>query len=227
MAAGAVLVASYGLSYVARGEAAFTGAVASAFRERPWGILVHALFGSAVLLALPIQFAPGLRARRPRLHRAAGRVYGAAALPAAGAGLYLAAHAYGGWSARLGFALLALGTLATTVLAFAAIRRRALAAHRRWALRSAALFFSAVTLRLELPLLVLLCGGRFRPAYLAVAWLCWMPNALWAEWWLRRAGAAGVPTRVPTGVSPGTSTTAGPPRRMSRPLRRPPAVRPA
>ena len=219
-AAGAVLAAGYGLSYVARGDAAFTGAVASAFRQRPWGILVHASFGSLVLLALPFQFAPGLRERHPRLHRAAGRVYAGAALPAAGAGLYMAAHAYGGWSTRLGFALLGVGALVTTALAVAAARRRAFAAHRRWAIRSAALFFGAVTLRLELPLLVLLCGGRFRPAYLAVAWLSWVPNVLWAEWWLRRTGAA-------SGAAAGASTSAAAPRRLPRALRRSPTERPA
>ena len=227
MATGAVLVAGYGLSYVARGDAALTGVVAGAWRERPWGIFVHALFGSAVLLALAVQFMPGLRDRWPRLHRAAGRVYGGAALPAAGAGLYLATHAYGGWSTRVGFALLAVGALATTALALAAARRRAFAAHRRWAVRSAALFFSAVTLRVELPLLVLLCGGRFRPAYLAVAWLCWVPNALWAEWWLRRAGNAGATVGDSPDSSTGASTSAAPLRRMPRPLRRPPAARPA
>lgn len=208
--AGAVLVAAHGLAYLARGEAAFTGVVAGAFRERPWGIFVHALFGSVVLLALPLQFAPGLRARRPRLHRVAGRVYVGAGLLAAGAGLYMAAHAYGGWPTRAGFALLALGSLGSTALALAAALRWEFAAHRRWAVRSAALFFSAVTLRVELPLLVLLFGGRFHPAYMVVAWLCWVPNVLWAEWWLRRRGAPG--------ASSGDSTERRAGRTIGRPL---------
>jgi hypothetical protein len=126
-------------------------------------------------------------------------VYAGAGTVAAAAGLYMAAHAYGGWPTRVGFALLAVGALGTTALAVAAARRGAVAAHRRWAVRSAALFFSAVTLRLELPLLVALAGGHFRPAYAVVAWLCWVPNVLWAEWWLRRADApSDVPADVPT-----------------------------
>ncbi len=199
-AAAAVAVAGYGLSYLARGERAFIGPVAAAFRDRPWGIFVHALFGSLVLLAVPLQFAPGLRARRPRLHRIAGRVYVAAGLATAGAGLYMALHAYGGPLARLGFTLLALASAGTTALALRAAVRRQLAEHPRWALRSAALYFSAVTLRVELPLLVVLFGGRFRPAYVLVAWLCWVPNVLWAEWRIRRAGHAAPAPGAPAGV---------------------------
>ncbi len=202
-AAGAVVVAGYGLSYLARGDRAFVGPVAAAFRDRPWGIFVHALFGSLVLLAIPLQFAPGLRARRPRLHRAAGRVYVAAGLATAGAGLYMAFHAYGGPTTRLGFALLALASAGTTALALRAAVRRQFAEHQRWALRSAALFFSAVTLRVELPLLVMLFEGRFRPAYMIVAWLCWVPNVLWAEWRVRRARRAAPAYGSRAGVVPG------------------------
>ena len=52
-------------------------------------------------------------------------------------------------------------------------------------LRSYALVFAAVTLRIELPLLTM-AFGDFTPAYQVVAWLCWVPNALWAEWYIRR-----------------------------------------
>jgi hypothetical protein len=60
-----------------------------------------------------------------------------------------------------------------------------IAAHRVWVLRSYALIFAAVTLRLELPLLAV-AFGDFLPAYRTVAWLCWVPNLLWTEWYRRR-----------------------------------------
>jgi hypothetical protein len=51
----------------------------------------------------------------------------------------------------------------------------------------------AVTLRMELPLLTI-GFGAFLPAYQVVAGLCWVPNALWAEWYVRRTARAPLPT---------------------------------
>ena len=53
-------------------------------------------------------------------------------------------------------------------------------------IRSFALLFAAVTLRIELPLLIL-WTGEFASAYVIVSWLCWVPNLIWAEWYIRRS----------------------------------------
>jgi len=58
-------------------------------------------------------------------------------------------------------------------------------AHRRWMLRTFALTYAAVTLRLWLLALVPLLGD-FPSAYMLVPFLCWVPNLLVAEWLLRR-----------------------------------------
>jgi len=55
--------------------------------------------------------------------------------------------------------------------------------------RSYALIFAAVTLRIELPLLTA-AFHDFTPAYLVVAWLSWVPNLLVVEWYLRRTSPA-------------------------------------
>jgi hypothetical protein len=60
-------------------------------------------------------------------------------------------------------------------------------------LRSYALIFAAVTLRIELPLLIMALG-EFTPAYQVVAWLSWVPNLLWAEWYVRRTANVPVPS---------------------------------
>jgi hypothetical protein len=52
-------------------------------------------------------------------------------------------------------------------------------------IRSYALTLAAVTLRLWLPLSQV-AGIDFMTAYVAIAWLCWVPNLLVAEWFLRR-----------------------------------------
>jgi len=51
--------------------------------------------------------------------------------------------------------------------------------------RSYALTFAAVTLRIYLPLSQV-AGIPFEPAYQTIAWLCWVPNLIVAEWLILR-----------------------------------------
>jgi len=182
----ASLIALYALAYVVVGPPMYPPNLSASFRARPWGIYPHAFFGALALGIGAAQFHPAMIRRRRALHRTLGKVYVGACLVAGAAGLYMAWYAYGGAVPRLGFGTLAVLLLATTWLAFAAARRRDIATHRAWMLRSYALIFAAVTLRIELPLLIMSFGGDFDPAYKTVAWLCWAPNLLWAELWLRR-----------------------------------------
>lgn len=162
------------------------------FQAWPLAIYAH-VFGSALALALgPFQFASRLRARRPALHRWMGRLYlGVGVLVGGTAGLFMAQHAFGGTPARLGFGFLALAWLATGVLAFRAIRAGDVAAHRRWMVRNFALTFAAVTLRLYLQASIV-AGIAFDTAYPVIAWMCWVPNLLLAEWLFNRTRPPGM-----------------------------------
>jgi hypothetical protein len=168
------------------------------FESQRAGVYAH-VFASAVALVLgPLQFSTRLRSAYPRLHRVSGRLYlGVGVLVGGLAGLYLALHAHGGLVGRLGFAGLALAWLTTGLCAYRAIRLRDLSAHRRWMVRNFALTFAAVTLRLWLPGSVV-AGVPFGLAYPVIAWLCWVPNLIVAEWVLRR-------TPVPASPSPDES----------------------
>ena len=66
-------------------------------------------------------------------------------------------------------------------------------------IRSWSLTFAAVTLRIYIPVSVVL-GIRFELAYPAIAWLAWVPNLLVAELYLRATapGPRVAPT-VPAG----------------------------
>jgi uncharacterized membrane protein len=147
----------------------------------PAAIYAH-IFGSAVALIIgPFQFWTKLRNQRPQLHRWLGRCYLLVGVGIGGsAGLFMAFHAFGGLPARLGFGVLAVLWLYTGYRAYRAIRARDVAAHRRWMVRNFALTFAAVTLRLYLPT-AMVSGSAFEPAYIAVAWLCWVPNLIAAE----------------------------------------------
>lgn len=158
--------------------------LANAFTR--YGVLTfHAAAAGAALLTGPFQFLPGLRSRRPSLHRGIGRVYVAACLMGALSGAVLAAGARTGLPSTIGFGLLAAAWLATTWRAYDAARNRRIAEHRRWMIRSFALTFAAVTLRLYLPLAFVSPWG-YAATYRVISFACWIPNLLLAEVWLAR-----------------------------------------
>lgn len=152
----------------------------------PWGLRTHIAASAFAMLLGPFQFLKKLRARRPRLHRWSGRVYVAACLVGGVAGATIALSSTAGLPAGAGFLLLALFWLATTSLAWVSAMRRDFAAHERWMVRSFALTFAAVTLRLYIPASVIANHGELAvDAYRVIAWACWVPNLVLAEIWLR------------------------------------------
>jgi hypothetical protein len=188
MTALAAVIASYGLAYAVLGERMFNGPLAASFRARPWGIFLHALFASIALLLGPLQFHRGLLLRWRWVHRNLGKLYVVSAFSGGGLlGLYMAWYSFGGWATHLGFGILAALTATTTAFAYFRIRAGEVKSHREWMIRSYALIFAAVTLRLWLPLLVVAFAGDFLPAYRIVAWLCWVPNLALVEWYIRRS----------------------------------------
>jgi uncharacterized membrane protein len=146
----------------------------------PVFLTMHLLCGAVALGVGAWQLKDSIRARRPRVHRWMGRVYVVAVLLGGTGGLVLATRSMFGMVSHLGFGALAVLWLGTTTVGYLSIRSGNRAAHRRWMLRSYALTFAAVTLRLYL-LLGGVLGLPFPETYQAVAWLCWVPNLLVAE----------------------------------------------
>ena len=166
------------------------------FLIHPIGIYTH-VFASLVALSLaPLQFSSRLRSARPRVHRLMGRAYlGIGVLVGGLSGLYMAAFAFGGPVAKLGFACLAAGWLYTGLRAYQAIRRGAVQEHRTWMVRNVSLTLAAVTLRIYLPS-SMLAGTPFEVAYPAIAWLCWAPNLIVAELFFARTQKATTATKA-------------------------------
>lgn len=141
---------------------------------------------SPVALALgAFQFMPRLRAGAPGLHRWAGRLYAAAILVGGIGALAMVPHANGGLLSSLGFLIVAVLWLVTTAQAVRLALLRRFAQHRRWMIRSFALTFASVTLRLEL-LPFQLAGIPYVETIPYLVWTSWTPNIIAAEWWLRR-----------------------------------------
>lgn len=179
-------VAGYAVSFQFRGIDAFGVEILPSFYERPWAIWFHMVFGAIALVTGALNFRHSLRRARPALHRKVGEWYVLACLVTGLAGGWLAVYAYGGLANRLGFGGLAISTLVTTAMAYREARARRFRAHRAWMVRSYAVILAAVTLRIQLPILETALQG-FAPAYAIVAWSCWVPNLLVAEWFARRA----------------------------------------
>jgi uncharacterized membrane protein len=153
---------------------------------------VHVFTSLPALLAGFTQFAPRLLRRWPGLHRWMGRMYVFTVCLVSGpASLVMAFYANGGWSSRVAFSILAVCWIATTAMGWLTARRRDWAAHRRWMMRSYALTLSAITLRLWKYLIVAFFAPRPMDVYRLVAWLGFVPNMIFVEWWLGRKRKTG------------------------------------
>jgi len=151
------------------------------FVTMPLAATLHLAGAAVALLAGALQHNARLRGRFLDLHRWTGRVYVLAVLLGGAAALRLALVSEGGLPAHVGFGFLAVLWLLTTGQAYRFIRAGDQDSHRRWMIRSYALTFAAVTLRIYLPLSQV-AGIPFEPAYQTIAWLCWVPNLVLAEW---------------------------------------------
>lgn len=161
-------------------------------------LYAHILFGPLALLLLPFQFWAGLRNRHRTVHRLIGYGYVVAIVVAGLGSLALLTGFKGSAWAAAGFAVLAVLWLATTARAVIYARAGRTADHRIWMLRSAALTFAAVVLRLMmLPLMT--TGMSVTATYDITAWASWLVPLALVEWRLRRAPpAAGNRAVLPT-----------------------------
>ena len=160
--------------------------------ERPIAAIAHFMGGALALVAGTFQLNSRLRMRFIGAHRWLGRLYVLAVVGGGVAGFALALHASGGLTARTGFGLLAVCWSGSTLKAYRHIRQGNLSSHRSWMIRSYALTLAAVTLRLYLPSSQL-AGVPMTVAYPAISWLCWVPNLLIAEWFVRSRHSFAVP----------------------------------
>lgn len=152
---------------------------------RWWTFVSHVGAAPVALLFGALQFVETVRSKWPALHRWLGRIYVAAVMLGGVSGLGLAVNAVGGPVASLGFGLLSVLWMAFTLQGFRMARGRRFVEHRRWMIRSFALTFAAVTLRLYLAGFFA-AGIEYAPASIVLGWISWVPNLLVAQWWLTR-----------------------------------------
>jgi hypothetical protein len=144
----------------------------------PIQALTHMLIAPIALLLGPFQFFPGLRAKYPQAHRWSGRVYVTACVVAGTGGLAASPYASGGPVAGLGFGILAVLWVGTTLGAWRAAVQRQFALHRLLMRFSYAMTFGAVTLRLQIPLGLALGYPTYSAMSVWLAYTSWIPNVI-------------------------------------------------
>ena len=181
-------VTEFTADYGSSGEFSAVGQKARMFAIPAIGY-AHTLGGMIAMLIGPFQFLSAVRRRYPQLHRWLGRAYLTSVAAGGLAGLYLSPGSYASNTYGIAFIALALAWLYTGARAYRSIRAGDVAAHRRWMIRNYALTYAAVTLRIEMPLLIVLAGLSPIMALNIVGWACWVPNLAVVEVWLRRRAA--------------------------------------
>lgn len=146
-----------------------------------WELRVHIAGGIIAALAGLTQFWSGFRNKYKNLHRLFGFTYIVAIAISAPAALILSTVSQGGLVTHVGFGLLAILWVASTFKALYHITKRQITLHKQWMIRSYALTFAFVLLRMWLGAFIA-SGVPVDQAYQTVSWLCWVPNLLIVEY---------------------------------------------
>ena len=170
-----------------------------AFLKAPFFLYLHVFSAFIALIVGPFQFIPAIRNQYPTIHRWLGRIYLGVGIFLGGiSGLVIAQNSAAGLVGQVGFSMLALAWLYTGWQAYSSIRHGKVDTHQRWMIRNYTLSFSAVTLRLWIPILLLILSPQlettfagdfdamFLEAYRVVPFLAWIPNVFVAEWLIHR-----------------------------------------
>ena len=155
-----------------------------------WYIMlyIHA-FTSLIALAIgPFLLSRKIRNKNRERHKMIGKVYYFCILLGGLTGLYLAFKATGGIISTLGFGFLSIFWIGTAAVALFKIRQRQVQLHCKWMIRNYSLTFAAVTLRIWLLIFILIAGiENYETSYIIISWLCWVPNLLIAEFYVKRS----------------------------------------
>lgn len=146
---------------------------------------IHVCSAIFTLLAGFTQFNKDILKDKPNIHRTIGKLYVVVVLLfAAPSGFFIGLFANGGLYSKISFVTLSILWFSFTLKAFLAIRKHQVSTHKAFMIRSYALAFSAITLRLWKVILVYLFHPAPMDVYQIIAWLGWIPNLLLIEYFI-------------------------------------------
>ena len=160
------------------------------FFASPLPVVTHIVSVTIYCLLGAFQFHPGLRRRRPKWHRTAGRVLVPAGLVAATSGLWMSQFyqlpVYNGELLYVFQLIFGFGMILSIILGLAAILRRDIARHQAWMMRGYAIALGAGTQAFTIMPWILIAG---EPSEFPLALLMgagWVINLAVVEWIIRR-----------------------------------------
>jgi hypothetical protein len=115
------------------------------------------------------------------VHRALGVAYMSSIAFSSIAAFYLATHTTFGWIFGAGLTCLGIAWIVTTGLALVSIRRRLIAQHKEWMIRSYVVTFAFVNFRIVTSVLQAAGIGTFQEQLTLASWVCWAVPLLITE----------------------------------------------
>ncbi|KEO82797.1 DUF2306 domain-containing protein [Tumebacillus flagellatus] len=157
--------------------------LAADFNRELWLVFVrcHIVTACLVIVTGVLGFSGKLLRKSKNFHRRNGQLYMLSVLISSFTSLYLIKDATGGSLVSLSFFVLEVLWLTATWQAYRAIRRKDIARHRIWMIRSLSLAFSNTTIHLYTLLLNSVFGVEYTLAYTIAAWASWTVNVCIAE----------------------------------------------
>lgn len=155
-----------------------------------WVFAIHIVASGVSLVLGWMQFVKKIRLQRPTLHRYIGRIYFLGSTIGGITGMYLAYYSNTAVS-QAGFLVLSLLWLFTSMYALYQVRQRRFDLHYKWAVRSYAVAFSAISFRVWMILLDLTFFD-YETAFEISTWLSWAGNLLVIEWIMSRRNVRNV-----------------------------------
>lgn len=147
--------------------------------------ITHIGLGVVYLLGAPLQLWRTFRIRHYTVHRRMGRVLVGLALVSGAAGvLFGARFAFGGRMESAATVLFGSWFLVSLVLAFLAIRRGDVVAHRRWMIRAFLMGLAVGTIRIWIGLFSAVGLLSFPDRFALAFWIAFSIHLLFGEWWL-------------------------------------------
>lgn len=196
MAVLAVLVALMSWRFFFGTQFIDEGPLAYHLNTNPMSAFFHFTFAPLALLIGSLQFSTKIRLKHKKIHSVIGFIYIFSCIAGGLSSIPLALITDAMPTASVGFFLLAIFWLSATCLGSYFIFQGSYKKHEAWMIRSYALTYASVTLRLYMSLTATITGDVSPFTYSIIAWACWLPNLIIAEGLVRLK--AHQPLRLPS-----------------------------
>jgi hypothetical protein len=134
---------------------------------------LHITGGAIALILGPFILWLGMTRRRIKIHRILGVMYICSIAFSSVAAFYLSSRTDFGWIFGTGLSGLAIAWIATTSMAVISIRKRLIAQHQEWMIRSYVVTFAFVHFRIFVGIMEAAGIGTQIERLGAASWFCW------------------------------------------------------